>query len=141
MSMFFSFGLCMQNCEILATCKHVIPFQTTRTAQEAQEMLVRTHGSEMWQRRQFIMLITFFETEGIVNSELVLRGQTINPAFNEDVLQRFGEALPEEWRNCWLLHHNKAACHRTLSNRQALSGFIVPTLPQRALSPTSQCDL
>jgi hypothetical protein len=53
--------------------------------------------------------------EGIILSEFVPQGQTVNSAFYEEVLQHLRESFwlkrPEKWRNIWMVHHNNLPCH------------------------------
>ena len=63
------------------------------------------------------MLICFFDQKGIVHSEFVSPGQTVNAALYVEVLERLRENVrmkrPDQWRNnTWLLHHDNAPVDR-----------------------------
>ena len=60
-----------------------------------------------------IMLIAFFDVDGLVHHELVPTGQTVNKEFYKTVLQHLRDAVrrhrPEKWRSGnWTLHHDNA---------------------------------
>jgi hypothetical protein len=58
------------------------------------------------------MLIALFGMEGIVHSKFVVRNQSVDSTFYEEILRRFGEAVrrkgPQQWRDDWLLRHDNA---------------------------------
>jgi hypothetical protein len=71
------------------------------------------------------MLITFIDTESIVQFKFILHGQIINEAYCMKIVKWMREAVhmkrPQLWPNDWSLHHNKAPVHKELSG-QAISG-------------------
>ena len=86
---------------------------TTSQKSAASEVQVKT------------MLISFFDANGIVHSEFVPNGRTVNQAFYLKVQKRLHDAVrwkrPELWQNGgWWLHHN-APVHRVLSVKQSLT--------------------
>ena len=65
------------------------------------------------------MLICFFDQKGIVHTEFVPPGQTVNAAFYVEVLKRLRETMrrkrPDQWRNnTWLVYHDNAPAHAAL---------------------------
>jgi hypothetical protein len=62
------------------------------------------------------MLLTFFDSEGIVHHEYAPDAQTINKIFYVVVLRRlrktFSRKRPKKWRNDdGILHHDNAPAH------------------------------
>ena len=63
-----------------------------------------------------VMLIVFFDVEGIVHYEYIPQGQTVNQQFYLQVLKRLRLAVsrkrPQKWvAGAWALHHNNAPAH------------------------------
>ena len=70
-----------------------------------------------------MMLISFFDANGIVRLEFIPNGETVNQAFYLQVLKRLHDAVrrkrPELWQSGeWWLHHDNAPAHKTLSLQQ-----------------------
>ena len=70
-----------------------------------------------------VMLITFFNVRGIVDSEFLPQGQTINQQVYKEILRLLlcpsREKRRELWQDkSWLLHHDNAPAHNALSIRQ-----------------------
>jgi hypothetical protein len=66
------------------------------------------------------ILITFFNIKSSVHFEFISQGQTVNYAYYIEILMWLCETLhskrPEEcWPNNWILHHDNAIVHKTLS--------------------------
>jgi hypothetical protein len=62
----------------------------------------------------------FFDTDGIIHNRYVPQGQNVIQHFYKGVVQHLREAVrlkrPGKWRNDnWLLHHDNAPTHATLS--------------------------
>ena len=81
-----------------------------------------------------IMLICFFEIQGIVHGEFVPRGQTVNQDFYLGVLKRLKERVrrkrPEMWRPGELLiHHDNAPAHTALRIRQFFTSQGMTLVP------------
>jgi len=73
-----------------------------------------------------VMLLTFFDSEGIVHHEYPPDGQTTNKQFYVEVLRLLRESVrrkrPEIWRDCnWILHHYNAPAHTSRLVQQFLS--------------------
>jgi hypothetical protein len=62
-----------------------------------------------------VILIVFFDIEGIVRAEFVPRGTTVNSEYYRGLLERLRNDVqrkrPEEWKNGFVLHHDNAPCH------------------------------
>jgi histone-lysine N-methyltransferase SETMAR len=92
------------------------------------------------------MLIVFFYFNGIVMTEWVSEGQTINQTYYLSVLatlrERVRKKRPEFWKNnSWILHQDNAPAHNTLSVKQYLAGKRIPVLEHAPYSPDlAPCD-
>ena len=69
-----------------------------------------------------VMLITFFDHQGMVHHEFVPQGQTVNQHFYKEVLTRLVNKIYQKRRSfwggkTWILHHN-ATTHIALSVKQ-----------------------
>ena len=64
------------------------------------------------------MLICFFDSEGIVHTEFVPQGHTVNQFYYREVLERLRKRVvrvrPSTADN-WMLHHDNAPCHTAIS--------------------------
>ena len=63
-----------------------------------------------------VMLLAFFDSEGIVHHEYAPNGQTIKKEFYLEILRRLRESVrrkrPEKWWDGdWILHHDNAPSH------------------------------
>lgn len=86
------------------------------------------------------MVICFFDVKGIVHSEFVPPGQTVNQMFYLEVLRRLRNSLrrkrPELWQTGdWFFHHDNAPAHTSLLVRQFLAKNRMTTLPHPPYSP------
>jgi alpha-L-fucosidase len=67
----------------------------------------------------------FFRYQGIVHSEFIPQGQSINQAYYVEILKRLFEAArrkrPELWPNDWILHYDNASAHKTLPVKQFMA--------------------
>jgi histone-lysine N-methyltransferase SETMAR len=84
------------------------------------------------------MLIVFFDLEGIVRSEIVPGGTTVNSAYYKGVLERLRNDVhrkrPQKWANGFVLHHDNATCHTSLLIHQ-LSDKKITACPHPPYSP------
>jgi len=82
-----------------------------------------------------VLLIAFFDWQGVVYHEFTPNGQTINKEYYLDVLRRLREAIREKrpilWRcNSWVLHHDNAPAHRSSLVSDFLEKHGTITVPQ-----------
>ena len=93
-----------------------------------------------------VMLLAFFDSEGIVHHEYAPGGQTVNKEFYLEVLRRLRESVhqkrPEKWRNGdWILHHDNAPSHTSHLVQQFLAKHGTAQLQQPPYSPDlTLCD-
>jgi len=87
------------------------------------------------------MLICIFDSQGIVHKEFVPPGQTVNQTFYLEILERLRKRMarvqPGTART-WMLHHDNAPCHMTVSINEYLSEKSIPVVPQPPYSPDLQ---
>ena len=82
-----------------------------------------------------VLLITFFDVSGIVHSEFLPQGQTINQQVYKEILRLLLRSVREKRRELrqdksWLLHHANAPAHKALSIRQFLAEKNIAVLEQ-----------
>jgi len=93
-----------------------------------------------------IMLIAFFNVDGLVHHEFVPIGQAVNKEFYKTDLQLLCDAVrrhhPEKWRSSnWILHHDNAPAHSAVTTNEFLVKHNIPSLPQPPYSPDlPPCD-
>jgi len=93
-----------------------------------------------------LMLISFFDANGIVHKEFVPLGQTVNQQFYLKVLKRLRDSLwkkrPEMWSSGdWFLHRDNAPAHTALSVQQFLAKNNMTVIPLPPCSPDlAPCD-
>jgi hypothetical protein len=79
------------------------------------------------------MLIVFFDLEGIVRSEFVPSGTTVNSAYYKGALERLRNDVrrkrQQKWANGFVLNHDKAPCHIPFSSISSCwtKNYCVPT--------------
>lgn len=92
------------------------------------------------------MLICFFDVRGVVHSEFIPPGQTVNQAFYLEVLKRLRNNVrqkrPDLWQTRdWFFHHDNAPAHTAISVRQFLAKNNMSPLPHAPYSPDlAPCD-
>jgi len=87
-----------------------------------------------------VMLIVFFDMEGIVHYEYVPQGQTVNQQFYLQVLKCLRLAVshkrPQKWVvGAWALHHDNAPAHTAHSIQVFLASHGIPVVQQPPYSP------
>jgi len=90
------------------------------------------------------MLICVFDSEGVLHSEFVPQGHTVNQFYYREVLERLWKRVirvrPSIADN-WMLHHDNAPCHTAISVMEFLAKKGVPVVPQPPYSPElGPCD-
>jgi len=92
------------------------------------------------------MIITFFDTKGIVHKEFVPTDQTVSSGFYCEVLRRLHENVrrhrPQLWREqTLLLHHVNASSHTSVLTHQFLAKNKISVIPHPPYSPDlAPCD-
>jgi histone-lysine N-methyltransferase SETMAR len=90
------------------------------------------------------MIVFFFDIRGTVHKEFVPPGQTVNHAFYNDVLERLKKRAQrgrKDTADDWLLCHDNAPAHTTLSIREFLAKKNIPVVPHPPYSPElAPCD-
>jgi hypothetical protein len=86
-----------------------------------------------------LMLICFFDIDGIIRKEFVPPGQTVNAKFYCDVMRRLREDMrrkqPGKWRkNNWVLHHDNASARTALAVQQFLASKNMTVVPHPLLA-------
>ena len=92
-----------------------------------------------------MLICLFFDSQGVVRTELVPQGQTVNQQYCREVLERLRKRVHRvrpEIAGTWLLHHDNAPCHTAISVNQLLTKKCIPVVPQPPYSPDlCPCDL
>jgi len=86
------------------------------------------------------MLICFFDAKGIVHSEFVPTGRTVNQVFYLGVLKRLRNSVrrkrPEMWQSGdWFFHHDNAPAHTAISVTAFMARNGMAVLPHPPYSP------
>ena len=106
----------------------------------------RPKKARMQKSQVKVMLITFFDHQGMVHHEYVPHNQTVNQHFYKEVLTRLMAKIRRKRRelwasNTWILHHDNAPAHAALSVRQFLATKQVTILDHPPYSPDlAPCD-
>ena len=87
-----------------------------------------------------VMLIVFFNIQGIVHFEFLPQGQTVNQTVYKEILRHFVRSVRDKrwslWEaNAWALHHNNAPAYTALSICQFLAERNIATLEHPPYSP------
>ena len=84
------------------------------------------------------MLICLFDSYGIVHTEFVPQGQTVNQFYYREILDRLRKrvvGMRPSIANNWMLHHNNAPYHVAISVIKFLAKNGIPVVPQPPYSP------
>ena len=87
-----------------------------------------------------VMMVVFFDWQGVIHYEFIPRGQTVNKEFYLAVLKRLREAVrrkrPQLWTNqSWVLHHDNAPAHSPFLVRNFLAKNEMTVVPQPPYPP------
>jgi histone-lysine N-methyltransferase SETMAR len=105
-----------------------------------------THPGQEKARQIKSMLIALFDKEGIVHTEFVPQGQTVNQNLYIEVMRRLREEVrrkhPAMWASSdWLIHHDNASAHTALSVQRFLATNNMAVVPHPPYSPyLAPCD-
>ena len=90
------------------------------------------------------MLICFSDSQGIVHTEFVPQGQTVNQFYYREILERLRKRavrVQPSIANNWMLHHDNAFCHMAISVIEFLAKKSIHLVPQPPYSPDlSPCN-
>lgn len=93
-----------------------------------------------------VMMTVFFDYQGVVHSEFLPPGQTVNKTYYLGVMRRLREAIrkkrPDLWKNnSWFMHHDNAPSHTALVLRDFFAQNSTHIVPQPPYSPDlAPCD-
>jgi transposase len=87
-----------------------------------------------------VIMVVFFDWQGVNHSEFVPRGQTVNKEFYVTVLKHLREVVrqkrPQFWTNqSWVLHHDNAPVHSSFLVRNFLAKNEMTVTPQPTYCP------
>jgi len=93
-----------------------------------------------WPVNKVSELYCHIDIRGFVRYEFVPTGQTVNQVYYLEILKRLREKIrrkrPELFaNNSWILHHDNAPDHKTLSVREFLATKQITVLEHPAYSP------
>ena len=106
----------------------------------------RPQKAHMQRSQVKVMLITFFDHQGMVHHEFVPQGQTVNQHFYKEVLTRLVNKIRQKQRafwagKSWILHHDNALAHTALSMKQFLVSKEITMLHHPPYLPDlAPCD-
>jgi histone-lysine N-methyltransferase SETMAR len=91
------------------------------------------------------MIVVFFDIQGIIMTQYIPPGQTVNQTYYIELLTKLREKIrrkrPELWKNGWILHKDNAPEYNALLVQQFLAKKQVPVLHHAPYSPDlSPCD-
>jgi len=98
------------------SCKDVQPKRKQQTSQWKGPNSPRPRKGRQVQSKTKVMLLTFFDSEGILHHEYAPEGQTIIKEYYVEISRRLRESVrrkrPEKWRDGdWILNHDNAPAH------------------------------
>jgi transposase len=115
------------------------PEMTVQSAEWHTSSSPRPKKSRLVKSKEKVMLIAFFDIDGVVHHEFVPPGQTVNGHFYVHVLQRLRDAVRrkrrDKWQGEWFLHHDNAPSHKSLVVQQFLTEKSIPVITQPPYSP------
>ena len=106
----------------------------------------RPKKARMQRSQVKVMLITFFDHQGMVHHEFVPQRQTVNQHFHKEVLiclvYKICQKRRASWgEKIWILHHDNAPAHTALNVKQFLVSKEITTLHHPPYSPDlAPCD-
>lgn len=122
----------------------------TQTSQQSSEWRWNTEPKPKKPRQSRskikIMLTVFFDCRGVVHSEFLPEGQTVNKHYYLGLMKRLREKIrrkrPDLWKNnLWILHHDNAPSHTSILVREFLTKNSTNVIDQAPYSPDmAPCD-
>jgi hypothetical protein len=91
------------------------------------------------------MMIVFFNIRGVIMTEMVPEGQTVNQKYYLEVLTKLRERVIKKrsdlWKKSWILHQDKAPAHNALTVKQFLAKKCILVLQHPLYSlDFASCD-
>ena len=90
------------------------------------------------------MLICFFDSQGVVHKEFRPQGQTVHKQYYREFPERLRKRVHRvrpEIVDTWMLHHDNAPCHTSISVNEFLAKKDISMVPQPPYSPDlSPCE-
>ena len=115
-----------------------------QTSQQASEWRLPTEPKPKKPRQSRskvkVMLTVFFDCRGVVHSEFLPEGQTVNKEYYLGVMRRLREQIrrkrPDLWKtNSWILHHDNAPSHKAIIVNEFLTKNSTNIIEQPPYSP------
>jgi hypothetical protein len=113
----------------VVTCDETWLFQYDPETKQQSMQWKTTHSprpkkARMSKSKIKTMLVVFFDIQGIIMTQYVPPGQTVNQMYYIELLAKLQGKIrkkrPELWKNGWILHQDNAPAHNSLSVRQFL---------------------
>lgn len=91
------------------------------------------------------MLVVFFDIHGVLLTEWLPEGATVNQHYYIQVLKTLRERVrrkrPQLYQDGWLLHQDNAPCHTAINVKRFLAEKNIPVLEHPPYSPDlAPCD-
>ena len=131
------------------TSHGVFPYDPETKRQSCQWKSVsspRPKKARMQSSQLKVMLITFFDHQGMVHHEFVSQRQTVNQHFYKEVLTRLLNKICQKQRaswagKTWILYHDNAPAHTAFSVKQFLVSKEITMLHHPPYLPyLAPCD-
>lgn len=115
-----------------------------QTSQQASEWRLPTEPKPKKARQSRskvkVMLTVFFDYRGVVHSEFLPEGETVNKEYYLSVMRRLREQIrrkrPDLWKeNSWILHHDNAPSHKAIIVNEFLAKNSTNLIEQPPYSP------
>ena len=88
-----------------------------------------------------LMMIVFFDLDGIVWAEFVPKNTKVNSEYYKDLLERLRKDVRRKRANGFILRHGNVPCHTSLLVRQFLLNKNITVYPNPPYSPDlAPCD-
>jgi hypothetical protein len=81
------------------------------------------------------VLITFFDTGGIIHFELIPQDQIVNQAYYVKILKWLHDAVRRKRPELWVLHHGNVSAHKAFSVPQFLAHNSITEMKHSPYSP------
>ena len=115
-----------------------------QTSQQASEWRLPTKSKQKKPRQSRskikVMLTVFFDYRGVVHSEFLPEGQTVNKEYYLSVMKRLREQIRRKRADLWeknplILHHDNAPSHKAIIVNKFLAKNSTNIIEQLSYSP------